>query len=161
MRMSERGRALAETFERANADFIAALGALSEDDWRARCEPEGWSVAASVWHVGSAHARIAGYVRAVASGQPPAITRAQVDEINDREAAEHAACGRDEAIALVRREGDAAAQLIRTLTDEQLDRAGAVFRQAPWTLRADEVVERILIPHVSQHHRSITAATAT
>jgi uncharacterized damage-inducible protein DinB len=159
--MSERVRALAETFDRANADFIAAVEALSEAEWPARCEPEGWSVAATVWHVGSAHARIAGYVRAVASGQPPAITRAQVDEINDREAAEHAACGRDEAIALVRREGDAAAQLIRTLTDEQLGRAGAVFRQAPWTLRTDEVIERILIAHVVEHHRSIRATTAT
>ena len=62
--MSERASALAERFERENEQFIAAVEALSDAEWRSRCEAEGWSVGVAARHVASSHALIAGWVRA-------------------------------------------------------------------------------------------------
>jgi uncharacterized damage-inducible protein DinB len=157
-RISERARALAEEFERANEDFISAVEALRDDDWRARCEAEGWSVAFTARHVGSSHALITGWVCAVAIGQPPTMTRDQVDEINDREASEHATCGREEAVALLGQEGEAAARLVRTLTDEQLRRTGPMFLGSARERSAEDIIERILIRHIGEHRRSIEGA---
>jgi uncharacterized damage-inducible protein DinB len=157
--MSERANELADRFERVHEEFVAVIEALSDADWRTRCEPEGWSVATTVRHVGSADARITDYIRNVAAGRPPAITRAQVDEINDREAIEHAACGKDEAIAVVRREGEAAARFIRALTDEQMARSGQVFLGRDWIARPEDIIEIVLIPHVREHTENIRAIT--
>jgi DinB superfamily len=158
--MSERSRELAEEFERANESFIAAVEALSGADWRARCEPEGWTVAAGARHVGSWYPLTAAIVREIAAGRPMSMTGEQMDEINDREAIEHAACGKKEVIALLRQEGDAIARLVRTLTDEQLRRSSPVFFGREREVTAENIIERVLISHIGSHRKSIEAAAA-
>jgi hypothetical protein len=149
---------LANEFERANEDFIAAVEALSDADWRARCEPEGWTVAAAARHVGSWYPLVATIVREIAAGRPMSMTGEQVDEINDREAIEHAACPKEEVVSLLRREGKAMASLVRALTDEQLSSTSRLFFGRARQVSAENIIERVLIPHTGSHLASIEAA---
>ena len=158
--MSERARALAQQFERTNEDFVAVLETLSNTDWQARCEPEGWPVGFTAHHVGRWHGGIAAWVRAVATGQPPSMTRAEVDQTNNREFAERSTYSREEVVARLRHEAEDVARFVRTLTDEQLDRAGPAFLESAWNPRAEDIIVRILIDHISHHAASIKAATS-
>src|SRR4051812_27399169 len=111
------GQALATQFEQANDELIATVERCPEARWRARCEPEGWTVAATAHHVAAAHPVIAEWVHVVATGLPESpMTTAMIHEENARQAARYAACTKEETLALLRREGLAAAQLVRGLT---------------------------------------------
>jgi len=157
--MSERAAALAARFEATNEALIAAVQRLSEADWRATCPGEGWSVGVTAHHVAGYHLPVAQLAQGIAQGAAlPEITREQIDAGNAQHAREHANCTRAETLALLRRDGAAAAAIIRGLTDEQLDRTAplAAFGGAPWS--AADVIERILIGHPQAHLASIQQA---
>src|SRR5215212_11947043 len=121
--MSERAAALADAFESANNQVIAAVEGCTPDQWGRTCQDEGWSVGVAAHHVAVNHPIIAGLVQLVANGQPlPAITMEMIDAGNAQHAQEYANVSRDETLELLRRDGAAAASMVRGLTDEQLDR---------------------------------------
>ncbi len=159
--MSQQGQELALQFERANSELIAAIEQCPDARWWARCEPEGWTVAATAHHVAASHRLIAEWVRIVATGLPESpTTMAMIHEDNARHAVEYAACTKEETIALLRHEGVAAAQLVRGLSDEQLQRVGPFHAGIePWS--TERVIEAILIGHGTGHLRSIRAASGT
>jgi hypothetical protein len=159
--MSDRAATLAAAFERANDDLIAALEGCSADRARRVCEEEGWAVTVAAHHVAVNHPRIVQLVQLIANGQPvPPITREMIDAGNAQHAQECANVSREETLELLRREGKAAADGVRALSDEQLDRTApiAFAGGAPW--RAADVIERVLIGHPTTHGQSIRAAVA-
>jgi uncharacterized damage-inducible protein DinB len=158
--MSERARALAEEFGRANEDFIAAVEAIPDAQWRSRCGPEGWTVAAAARHVGSWYPLTAAIVQEIAAGRPMSMTVEQMNELNDREAIAHAACGKPEVVALLRHEGNAIARVVRALTDEQLRKASPTFFGREATVTTENIIERVLISHIGTHRKSIETAAA-
>ena len=159
--MNGQAQALAAQFERANDELIAAIEQCPDARWVGRCEPEGWTVAAAAHHVATAHPVIAEWVRIVATGLPESpMTMAMIHEENARQAARYAACTKEETLALLRHEGMAAAQLVRGLSDEQLARVGP-FHAGADSRTAQRVIEGILIGHVTDHLRSIRAASGT
>lgn len=157
--MGDRARALAERFEQANRELIAAIEECSEARWRTRCLAEDWSVGVTAHHVAEHYPLIVFCVRALAGGQPlPALSRAKIDQLNAHHARLQADCGREETAALLRRNGAAAASLTRGLADEQLDRSAAVPFLGGAVLTAEQVIEQVLIGHIHNHLRSIRAA---
>ncbi|MCL4553406.1 MAG: hypothetical protein M1305_07660, partial [Candidatus Marsarchaeota archaeon] len=80
-----------------------------------------------------------------------------LDASTARHAAEYAGCTKAETLDLLRRDGRRAAEAVRALTDEQLDRQAPPNGTRP-ARTAQDVVERILINHVTAHGASIREA---
>src|SRR5690348_12381152 len=159
--VSERAADLAAKLERANAAVSAALENCSEAQLKQTCEGEGWPVTVAAHHVAVSHTGIAGLVQLIANGQPlPAITREMIDAGNAQHAKEFANVSREETLAALRKEGRAAVEMVRGLSDEQLDRTApmAFAGGAEWT--AEQVIERVLIGHPIGHGESINGAIA-
>jgi uncharacterized damage-inducible protein DinB len=67
--VSERAQALAEQFEQANNEAIAAVEGCSDEQWRRHVESENRSVGVVMHHVAIAHPVIAEWLTAAARGQ--------------------------------------------------------------------------------------------
>jgi hypothetical protein len=62
-------------------------------------------------------------------------------------------------LEVLRRDGKAAADKLRALSDDQLDRTAAMAFAGGAEMSAGELVEMILLTHPAQHLESIKAAT--
>jgi DinB family protein len=154
--MSERARHLAQQFEQANHALIATVDRLSDDQWRAKTPGDGRSVGVVAHHVAEGHKGIAGLAGAIAHGQPvPPLTMDMIHRGNATHAVQHAHCTKAETLALLRQNGAAAAATVRGLGEAELDRAATL---PLGTMSASQVIERILIGHVHDHHGSIQKA---
>jgi hypothetical protein len=152
---------LAARFEQANRDVVAEIEACSDDQLRLRCAAEGWTVAALACHVAEVHAVVAGWVRAVATGEPlPELTMAMIDWHNAEEATCNALVGNAEVLVRLRRNGAEAAALIRTLGDAELDRTAPFSLLGGGPVSAQTLIERILIGDPVQHLPSLRATIA-
>ena len=157
--MSERADSLATAFERANNEVIAAVEGCSDDQLSNTCEGEGWSVAVAAHHLALSYPAIAGMVQQLANGQPiPALTDEMLAAYNAQHAEEFADVSRHEVLQALRREGKAAAESVRGLSDEQLDRSAPMpfAGGQPWS--AADLIERGLIGHPLEHGQSIRTA---
>jgi uncharacterized protein (TIGR03083 family) len=155
--MSERARALADDFERANAELIQLVEELSEAQWATRTDAEGWPVAVVARHIAGAHAFIGRRIKAISEGQPlPPMPPGGIDAQNARDAERYADVTRDEVLSLLRTNGADAAALVRGLSDEQLDRT--FTRPDGNTMRVASLIENALIGHPIGHGSSIRAA---
>jgi uncharacterized damage-inducible protein DinB len=155
--MSERAQVLAEQFEQANNEAIAAVEGCSGEQWRQHIESEARSVGVVMHHVAIAHPLIAEWVTAAARGQDTGVEHAWVDRFNAQHAREQANCTKAETIELLRRNGEAAACVVRDLDDSQLDRSATIIAGVP-PMTAQAVTEWILIGHVREHLSTIATA---
>jgi uncharacterized protein (TIGR03083 family) len=154
--MSERARSLAERFEQANRELVQTVERLSDAQWKTKTTAEGWSVGVVAHHVAGGHAGIAALVQKIASGEPvPPMNMETLHKANAEHAIQHASTTKAETLALLRQNGAAAAATVRSLEDVQLDRIGGSMGMS-----AAQVIERILIGHVHDHHGSIRRAIA-
>ena len=155
--MSARAESLATQFEARVTDMTETIEKLTEADWKKVTSAEKWTVGVTAHHVAGAHEGIAGIIRAVAAGQSmPHFTMAMLDEMNAAHAREHADCTRAETLALHKKNAAAAAALVRGLSDAELDKSGTVLTGMP-AMTTQQIVEGILINHVSEHLASIRA----
>jgi DinB superfamily len=155
--MGQRAQALAEQFERVNARVTAFVERCSEADWRAPCRDEGRPVAVVAYHIAAGHRYTVAIARAGATGQAPppwvGMTREAGNHINARQAAEHDDCTTEEVLVLLRRNGAVAAEFLRGLSDEQLDR-GVPFAGDAST---EQLASVALTGHAEGHLRSLEA----
>lgn len=159
--MSEEAHALATRFRAVNDELIAILEGCSPRQWQARCLDEDRPVGVVAHHVAGAHRTVAGWVGTIAAGQPlPPFTQEQIDQGNARHAERYASPDKEETITRLRQNGDAAADVVQGLSDEQLDRTGTMplFGDQPVSARW-MIIDR-LIGHVTQHGASIKATLA-
>jgi uncharacterized damage-inducible protein DinB len=154
--MSERARNLAQQLEQANHGLITTIEALSDAQWQAKTPGDGRSVGVVAHHVASSHKTVAGLAGAIAHGQSvPAITMDMIHQGNAAHAAQHANCTKAETLALLRQNGAAAVAAVRGFGDAELDRTTTL---PLGTMSVAQVVERILIGHVHDHHGTIKKA---
>ena len=155
--MGERARELADRFERLNQELIATVEGASDEQWRATCSGETWSVAVTAHHVAGGHALIADFVERLAKGQPlPSVTMDQIHAGNAEHARQFANRSREETADLLRRNGAIAADKVRGLSDDELKRSAPVFGGQP--MSAEQLIENILLGHIQGHFGSIKAA---
>ena len=130
--MSARAQALAEQFERANTELIAAISACGDERWGARCADTGWTAAVQADHLGAGQAFIADRIGRLARGEADdPLPMAVIEQANEARAAQRSGVSREEAAAQLRENGAAMAQLIRGLSDEQLARTGKIVAEVP------------------------------
>jgi uncharacterized damage-inducible protein DinB len=156
--MSGRAEELARRFEQVNDAMIATVESCSDEQWRKTCLGEQWSVGVTAHHVATAHGGIAGFVQALATGQPvPPLTSEMLDAGNAEHARQFADCTREETVELLRSGGQAAASTVRGLSDEQLDNGTELPLMGGRRVSAGEIVETGLIGHPASHLESIRA----
>ncbi len=122
--MSDRTQALAAQFEKNSHAVIIFAEQCSMDDWRLITDDERWSVGVVCRHIARGFEVHPQLIRQAATGQPmpTGYTWDAVHESNAQQAREWADCTKEKTLALLRRHSDAAADVVRQLSDAQLDR---------------------------------------
>jgi hypothetical protein len=153
--MSQRSENLASRFEEANDEFARAIEQSSEAQWQSKCEDLGWSYGVTAHHVAGSTDAIISLAQMIAAGQTlPPITMEQIDQGNAAHAQQFANCTKPETLDLVRRSGASATSSVRALTDDQLDRKGAM---PLGEMTVEQALEQILIGHMAGHLQSMKA----
>jgi hypothetical protein len=158
--MGKRSEALADTFEKAMADFTAAVEACGDKEWQAICGDEGWTVAATAQHVAGQFPLELEYITAIAEGRSlPSYSWDDINGKNDARAAANTSATKADVLELLRREGGKAASYVRGLSDEQLDNTAALPLAGGATVTTQQLIEGgVLIAHVTGHTASIRSA---
>jgi quercetin dioxygenase-like cupin family protein len=157
---SAEARALAWRFTFANDALIDVVERATPEQWRAICADTGWTVAVQAHHIADNHAHLAGLIRQIAEGQPPApLTVDMIDAANARHAEACANVTQAETSALLRRHGALATELYRGLSDEQLARTGVTLVDGPPSTVAG-LIDYLAIGEIERHGQAIREAIA-
>jgi len=157
--MGSRTNALAERIEQGAAALASYAEGLNEEQWRKVVPPDGRTVGVLVHHVASVYPLEIQLASTLAGGQPiQGVTWAAVAEMNAKHAKDNAAVGKQEALALLRKNSQAAAAAVRALSDESLDRAAPVSLNADAPLTAQFFIEDHALRHSFHHLAKIRAA---
>jgi hypothetical protein len=155
---------LASELEHACTQLAELAESLTPEQWRATAvnhpeivvgADEDRPVGVVAHHVAEWFPTILGIVEAMATDEP--LPRLSVEEINSINAAHATATPEpDQArtVALIRQRGVDAAQVVRALTQDQLDHGPDA---GPGSSTTQEVIGRVLIGHVLWHLESIRA----
>lgn len=157
--MGTRANSLADRIEqgaRALGDFAATL---SDQEWRTPILPDGRTAGVIIHHVGNMYPLEIDLAGKLAAGQPIAgVTWAAVADVNAKHALEHAGATLEQALALLRENSRAAADWVRRLSDDELDRAAAVSLNGDAPLTTQFFIEDHALRH-SFHHLAKIKAT--
>ncbi len=158
--MGKRSDALAGQFEEAVADFAKAVEECSDTGWAAICNAEGWTVAQTAQHVAGQFPLEMEFITAAAEGKPmPAYTWDDVNGKNDSRAARNRSASKAAVLQELRAGAASTAAYLRALSDEQLDRTGALSLADGASVSAQQLIEGgVLIAHVTGHLESIRSA---
>jgi len=150
--MSTRAEALAQRIEQGAQALAAYAQGLSEAQWRTPVPPDGRQVGVIIHHVASVYPIEIHLAMEIASGKRiEGVTWGVVADMNAKHAHEHAAVGKQDTIGLLRSNSHAAAEAVRGLSNEQLDRAAPVSLNADAPLTAQFLIEDHALRH-SWHH---------
>ncbi len=158
--MGKRSDELAAKFEQAVAEFAATVERCSDTQWGAACSGEGWTVAQTAQHVSGQFPLEMEFITAAAEGKPlPTYTWDDINGKNDGRASRHRSVTKADVLNELRDGGASTAAYIRALTDEQLDRTGALGLAGGASVSTQQLLEGgVLIEHVTGHLASIRAA---
>jgi hypothetical protein len=157
--MGSRAGALASRISQGAEALAAFAEGLSDAQWRIPVQPDGRTVGVLVHHVASVYPLEVELAQTLAAGKPiQGVTWDVVAKMNAQHASHHAAVTKASALALLRQNSTAAADAIRKLTDEQLDRAAPVSLNADAPLTAQFFVEDHALRHSFHHLAKIRAA---
>ncbi|HVC81660.1 MAG TPA: DinB family protein [Chloroflexota bacterium] len=154
-------RALIQRFTESSDGLVALLESCTDEQWRAACPGEGWSVGTVANHLSGSFRFITGLVDSLANQRPlPETTKEGIDEGNARYALKQAERDQAETIALFRQRSSDAVQALSTLSDQELE-VGQPFTLFDGRIATPrKIIERMLIGHVQSHRAGIEAAIA-
>ena len=157
--MSTRAAALADRIELGAHALASFAEGLSDAEWRTAVPPDGRQAGVMVHHVASMYPIEVDLARTIASGKAvTGLSWADVAKLNAGHAHDHAAVGKQETVELLRRNARAAADAVRALTDQELDRAAPVSLNADAPLTAQFFIEDHALRHSFHHLAKIRAA---
>jgi hypothetical protein len=144
-----RAGALVSRFERAHAEFMAAVEQCSDGESQGVGRAQGIGSMTDVSRLADDYPILAGFIAAVATAQPlPPLRNHRPAAPNGREAGPRPARSTGDALGQLRRRGAIAAALLRGLSDEQLERRTSYFGTR---LSAAQLIDELLITHVDEH----------
>jgi hypothetical protein len=157
--MSETANALADRIQQGAWDLATLAESLSEDEWQTTIPGEDRTVAVVVHHVASAYPIEIELARSLAAGKPiEGVTQQVVDQMNADHARANATVGPQEALELLRRNSQAAADAVRQFSDEELRRALPISLNANAPLTTQYWIEDHALRHSFHHLANIRAA---
>jgi hypothetical protein len=150
--MQPRSHNLADRLEAGAAALAQYAASLSDAEWKLRLPRDGRPVGVVVHHVASMYPLEIQLAQALAGGGAiEGVTWNDVHAVNAAHASQYAGVDRETALAALRTASLAAAEAVRALTNEQLDRAGPVSLNANAPLTCQFFVEDHALRH-SYHH---------
>lgn len=157
--MSIRANALARRLEQGARALASLARSLSDAEWQTRIPGDGRKVGVVVHHVASMYPLEIQLAQTLAAGQPvTGVAWVDVDAINAEHASTNEDVSKDAALELLERNSAAAAAAIRTLSDEELDRAATVSLNANAPLTCQFMLEDHAVRHSYHHLARIRAA---
>jgi hypothetical protein len=157
--MSKRTDALADRLEQGARALAAFASGLTDAQWHTRIPKDGRKVGVVVHHVATMYPLEIQLAQLLAGGKPVAgVSWDDVHEMNARHAEEYDTVSREAALDLLRRNSTAAAAAIRTLSDEELDRAAPVSLNADAPLTCQFMLEDHAVRHAYHHLARIRGA---
>jgi hypothetical protein len=157
--MGRRAEQLADRIEAGAAALAKFADGLSDKQWSTVVPKDGRTLGVTVHHVASMYPIEMGVVSAVASGKSVMdVTWAAVADINANHAREHAKVAKKEALDLLRKNSTAAADGVRKLSDEQLDRAAPFSLAYGAPVTTQFVIEDHPLRHPWHHIARMQAA---
>jgi hypothetical protein len=147
-----RANAVAERLEQGAGALAAFARALTDAQWRTAVLKDGRKIGVVVHHVASVYPLEIQLAHTLASGKPvTGVTMDDVHAMNAAHAKEYDAVTKEATLDL-QRNSDAAATAIRTLSDEDLDRAAETspYSNAP-IITCQFMLEDHAVRH-SYHH---------
>jgi len=156
--MSKRTNALAERIEQGAEALTTFAEGLSDTEWQTVIPNDQHTVGVIVHHVASAYPIEISLAQILASGK--AITEASweaIDQANAQHGEKHSAVGKEETLKLLRKNSKVAADSVRKLTDEELDRAAPVSLNANAPLTTQFFIEDHALRHSFHHLSNIRA----
>jgi hypothetical protein len=159
--VSRRANALAERLEQGAAALASLARTLSATEWQIRIPHDGRPIGVVVHHVASMYPLEIQLAQNLAAGQAiVGVTWDAVHELNARHATENGTVTLAAALELLERNSAAAAAAIRSLSDEELDRAAEVSLNADAPLTCQFFLEDHAVRHSYHHLARIRAALA-
>lgn len=151
--MSYRSEQLAKRIEEGAAGLATFVAGLSDAEWSIPVSAtDRRSLGVVAHHVASMYPIEIEIALAIAAGNPVTdVTPEVVNQINARHAAEYAQASKADTLDLLRRNSQAAADTVRALTDEQLDRAAQFSLAFGAPITTQFVIEDHPLRH-SWHH---------
>ena len=157
--MSHRSDALANRLEQGARALADVASALTDAEWQTRLPKDGRKIGVVVHHVASVYPIEIQLAQTVAGGKPvTGVTPKDIDDMNAGHAKEHDGATREATLELLRRNSAAAAAAIRTLSNEELDRAAPVSLYSDAPLTCQFVLEDHAVRHSYHHLAKIRAA---
>jgi 2-polyprenyl-3-methyl-5-hydroxy-6-metoxy-1,4-benzoquinol methylase len=152
---SRRAEVLADRIEEGAERLAEFAGRLNQSEWSTPMMEggrRGRSAGVIINHVASIYPIEVSVAQAVAAGKSVTdVTWEVVAEINARHAAENANAGQAETIELLRKNSKEAADSVRSLSDDELDRAAPFSLSLGAPMTAQFVLEDHAVRH-SWHH---------
>jgi hypothetical protein len=149
-----RSARLADRLERGARDLADFARALTDAEWRQTMPGDGRPIGVIVHHVATMFPLEIHLAQMMAAGTPiVGVTWATVREMNAAHAMEHGGATKQAALALLAENSGAAADAIRQLTDQDLDRAVPVSLYGDAELTCQFMLEDHAVRH-SYHHLS-------
>jgi hypothetical protein len=159
--MNNRSEALAVRLEDGASALAAFAVTLTETEWQTRVPKDGRKIGVVVHHVASMYPIEIQLAQVLAAGQSvTGVTWDLVATINRDHAKENDAVAKEAALALLASNSAAAAAAIRTLSDEDLDRAAPVSLNSDAPLTCQFFLEDHPVRHSYHHLARIRAALA-
>ena len=148
-----RAEALADRIEEGAALLAAFAEGLSEDEWRKRVTAsDNRPIGVIVHHVASVYPIEVDVARAIGSGKALLdVTFDVIADMNAKHAQDQSGATKAETLELLRKNSHAAAEAVRTFTDEELDQAAPFGLSFGAPVTAQFVIEDHALRH-SWHH---------
>ncbi|HLZ23414.1 MAG TPA: DinB family protein [Ktedonobacterales bacterium] len=156
--MSTRASELADQFQAANADVLAFVTACDGTTWNTSCAGEEWTIGTIAAHIADSYAAVTGWIRDIAAGRPVPVTPDDLEEGNTTRATANAGRARDNVLAALRERGATAADVVRSLSDEDLAHSAAFGLRGGEAVSAEWLIRYVLISHPRQHLASMRAS---
>ena len=156
---SQRANALAERLEQGARALAALAGTLDDGEWQTRIPKDGRKIGVVVHHVATMYPLEIELAQTLAGGKPIAgVTWDVVHGINADHAKQFDTVTKDVALDLLQRNSIAAADAIRALRDDDLDRAAPVSLNADAPLTCQFFLEDHAVRHSYHHLARVRAA---
>jgi uncharacterized damage-inducible protein DinB len=158
--MSDPQRTEAEAFanqmQEVNETVLAAAVACNAEQWETTVLEEARSVGVVFHHIGYVYPFIVDWATRVASGKElPPVTRDMVHDVNQRHAEEHATVSQTDTATLLRENGAALVDWIRSLNDVQLKMGTPFALVGGKEISTRQVVEWFALNHAQNHLKAI------
>jgi hypothetical protein len=158
-KMKKRTEALAKRLELGARSLEDFARGLTDEEWQVTVPHDGRKIGVTVHHVANMYPIEMDIALKAARGEPiVGVTWDLVADINAKHAAEQDNVTKDEAIAFLRRNSQAAADALRALNDEDLDVAVPVSLNGDAPLTCQFVLEDHAVRHSYHHLAKIKAA---